>query len=142
MRTGQTVSMEITAEPLDGFTVLHLRGEFDSAHCPRLQEEVALLLSRGVDRVALDLRKVSFINSTALGAILEVFRCVCARNGKLVIARPSRFCRLILQKLGLDRVIPVFDSSEDAGRALVEKPHPMDPPTRGSSSAPGPPVHR
>jgi anti-anti-sigma factor len=115
--------MQVTVEPRDSYTILHLRGEFDTFYCPLLQKEVDGLISAGVNRVALNLRLVKFINSTALGAIIKASKILVANGGKLVIARPSPFCRDIIEKVGLDRVVPMFDSDELAGAALAkEKP--------------------
>ena len=112
--------MHINAEPRDNFTILHLRGEFDTFYCPHLHKEIEELIAAGTTRVALNLRLVRFINSTALGAIIKASKMLEAQGGKLVIARPSRFCADIIQKVGLDRVVPMFESDEAAGAALLE----------------------
>jgi len=111
--------MQITAEPRDGYTILHLRGEFDTFYCPLLQKEIDGLIKSGVHRIALNLRLVKFINSTALGAIIKASKVLGVQHGKLVISRPSVFCKDIMEKVGLDRVVPLFDSDEAAGAALV-----------------------
>ena len=111
--------MQVTVEPRDSFTILHLRGEFDTFYCPLLQKEIEGLLAAGVNRVALNLRLVKFINSTALGAIIKSSKMLASGGGKLVISRPSLFCRDIIEKVGLDRVVPVHDSDEAAGSALL-----------------------
>jgi anti-anti-sigma factor len=112
--------MHITAEPRDNYAILHLRGEFDTFYCPHLHKEIEELIAAGTTRVALNLRLVRFINSTALGAIIKASRMLEAKKGRLVIARPSRFCADIIQKVGLDRVVPMFDSDEAAGAALLD----------------------
>lgn len=110
--------MQITAEPRESFTILHLRGEFDTFYCPLLQKEVDGLARAGVTRVVLNLRLVKFINSTALGAIIKASKALQSTGGKLAIARPSAFCRDIIEKVGLDRVVPVFETDEAAGAAI------------------------
>jgi len=112
--------MHITAEPRDNYTILHLRGEFDTFYCPHLHKEVEALMTAGTNRIVLNLRLVKFINSTALGAIIKASKTLGAEGGKLTIARPSRFCADIIQKVGLDRVVPMFESDEAAGAALLE----------------------
>ena len=111
--------MHITVEPSENHAVLHLRGEFDTYYCPLLQEEINGIQKTGVNHVVLNLRMVKFINSTALGAIIKASKALGAVNGKLVIARPSAFCRDILEKVGLDRVVPIYDTDEDAIGALT-----------------------
>ena len=112
--------MHIKAEPRDQYTILHLRGEFDTYYCPMLQKEIDALISAGVVHVALNLRLVKFINSTALGAIIKASKVLKAAGGKLVISRPSSFCRDIMEKVGLERVVTLYDSDEEAGAGLFE----------------------
>src|SRR6185295_17846333 len=111
--------MQVTVEPRDNFTILHLRGEFDTFYCALLQKEIDGLIASGVNRVALNLRLVKFINSTALGAIIKASKILGANSGKMVISRPSVFCKDIIEKVGLDRVVPMFDTDEAAGAALL-----------------------
>jgi anti-anti-sigma factor len=111
--------MHINVEHLQNHAILHLRGEFDSYYVKNLQQEIDELVKSGVTRVVLSLRHVKFINSTALGSIIKVSKTLSAKNGKLVISRPSPFCREIIEKVGLDRVVPIFDDEESAGRAVT-----------------------
>ena len=106
--------MQITVEPRENFTILHLRGEFDTFYCPHLQKGIDSLVAAGVSRIALNLRLVKFINSTALGAIYKASRGLSANGGQLVISRPSNFCRDISDKVGLDRSVPIHDSDDQA----------------------------
>lgn len=111
--------MHITVEPRDTYAILHLRGEFDTYYVPLLQEEIEGLLKAGMNSAVMNLRLVKFINSTALGAIIKASKQLNASQGRLVISRPSKFCRDIIEKVGLDRVVPVFESDEDAAASLT-----------------------
>ncbi|MBL8801609.1 MAG: STAS domain-containing protein [Planctomycetes bacterium] len=110
--------MHINVEHGDQYATLHLRGEFDTFYCKKLQEEIDALASSGIVRVSLNLRLVKFINSTALGAIIKASKSLTSKSGKLVIARPSSFCRDIITKVGVDRVVPIHDTDEEAVKAL------------------------
>lgn len=116
--------MRITVEPREGFAVLHLRGEFDSLPCAFLRRGILALIRAGSFRIVLDLELVTFINSQALGAILEASHVLASCDGALVIARPSALCRKVVDRVGLERVIPVFDTAEQAGAALLEEHEP------------------
>ena len=106
--------MHITVEPSENHAILHLRGEFDTYYCPLLQEEIDAVVKSGVRNVVLNLRMVKFINSTALGAIIKASKSMKSEGGALAISRPSSFCRDIISKVGLDRVVGVFDTDEAA----------------------------
>ncbi len=111
--------MHINVEHGQNFATLHLRGEFDTFYCTAFQTEVAALQKAGVHRVVLNLRQVKFINSTALGTIIKVFKQLKEKGGKLVISRPSEFCREMIKKVGIDRIVPVCDSDEAAQAAVI-----------------------
>ncbi|MEZ5976105.1 MAG: STAS domain-containing protein [Planctomycetota bacterium] len=110
--------MHISSEPAGSITILHLRGEFDTFYCSMLEKEVAGALERGAEHLVLNLRLVKYINSTALGSILKVSKAVKQAGGRLVISSPSTFCKEILGKVGLDRVVPVYESDDAALDAL------------------------
>lgn len=106
--------MHISVEPSEDHAILHLRGEFDTYYVPLLQKEIDDLAKAGIVRVVLNLRLVKFINSTALGAIIKASKSLGPKHGKLAVSRPSPFCRDIIEKVGLDRVVGVFDTDEAA----------------------------
>jgi len=110
--------MRITVEPGEDSATLHLRGEFDIFYCPMLEKEISSLVAAGIRHVVLNLRMVSFINSTALGAIFKVSKFLKEHDGRLVISRPSPFCLDIIQKIGLNRVVSIYDTDEAARAAL------------------------
>src|SRR5258708_5100665 len=112
--------MQISVEPREDYAILHLRGEFDTYYVPALQQEIDQLGKSGIHKAVLNLRLVRFINPTALGAVIKSSKQLAQKGGKLVISRPSTFCRDIFEKVGLDRVVPVFDSDEAATAALKQ----------------------
>jgi len=114
--------MHISVEPRNGYAILHLRGEFDTYYVPALQDEVDALSKSGVNKIILNLRLVRFINSTALGAMIKLSKQLGAAGGGVRISRPSKFSRDIIEKVGLDRVVPVFDSDEEAAVSFGKAP--------------------
>lgn len=112
--------MKIVAEPLEDFVVLRLQGEFDTLTCPPFLREIDRLLSEGVTRIALNLRLVKFINSTALGAIIRAAKALRNRGGELVVSQPSSFARDAMRKIGLDSRVPIRASDEEALRTLSD----------------------
>lgn len=112
--------MHISVEPRDEYAILHLRGEFDTYYVPQMQQEIDALIKAGVVHVVLNLRLVKFINSTALGAMIKASKQLSERGGKLAVSRPSSFCRDIIEKVGLDRVLGVYDTDESAAEYLMQ----------------------
>ncbi len=111
--------MRITVDPRDHYTILHLRGEFDTFYCGPFMKEVDSLIEAGVAHVVLNMRMVKFINSTALGAILRASKSLRAHDGRLAISRPSSFSRTVMERVGIERIVPVFDTDEAAGEHVA-----------------------
>ena len=111
--------MKLTIDPLENLVILRVHGEFDTFGCPRFLDEIESLAAAGVQHVVVNLRLVKFINSTALGAILEAAQNL-EGQGHLVVSHPSKFCREVMQSIGMNQVVPIFDSDEDACQALKE----------------------
>ena len=98
--------------------VLALSGELDLYSTPRLVAELEALAPDGAD-VVLDLTEVTFIDSTALGAILIGARRLTQAGGGLVLAGPTPATTRLLGVVGIDRVVPLFETSERALEHLV-----------------------
>jgi anti-sigma B factor antagonist len=98
--------------------ILHLKGEFDTIYCPVLEREIDSLVDGGIQRVALNMRLTKFINSTALGAIVKARKRLSQAGGELVISHPSPFTRDVISKVGLDKIVRVFEDDRAAIAAL------------------------
>ena len=112
--------MNIDTTLTDDYAILTLKGEFDTFHCPRFQAELEAQLDQDMAFIILNMRRVKFINSTALGAIIKASNLCKSEDGELVISNPSRMVRDIVTTLGIDQMVPVFDDEESAGRHIIK----------------------
>lgn len=112
--------MKIDKSTFDDYAILTLKGEFDTFYCPSLQVEVEALIERGINHLILDLRLVKFINSTALGAIIKAHKRCRAEAGELVLAQPSNFVRDVVRKVGIDKLISMFETDQEAQKAIIK----------------------
>lgn len=104
----------ITVEMSDECAILSLAGQFDSCVCQVFRTRLDSVRRSGIDRVVLDLDRVRFVNSRALACIVAGAKAAAASGGQLVLARPSAFCRNIIRKIGLERLVAVFDTRQSA----------------------------
>ncbi|HET6204914.1 MAG TPA: STAS domain-containing protein [Planctomycetota bacterium] len=104
--------------------VLHLKGEFDTFHCPAFTDAVEALAKSGAVRVALNLRLTPFLNSTALGALVKARKRLRDAGGELAIAQPSPFVKSVIEKVGLEKSIRMFPDEAQALAHLEAAPAP------------------
>jgi anti-sigma B factor antagonist len=97
----------------DGTHVLAVRGELDLYSTPQLTAELETIASERTN-VVVDLTEVSFMDSTALGAILLASRRLRDANRRLALVSPVAATTKLLTMVGIDRVVPVVESRDDA----------------------------
>ncbi len=110
----------------DGWVILRLAGELDlrGAQVLRRRAETALY-RHGTWRLVLNLKKVGFLDSSGLGALLARHRALTLRGGALVLVAPQPHVRAVLQLSGLAGILPVAPTEE---RALAQAPAAPRPP--------------
>lgn len=99
-------------ESREGSIVVTLGGELDLYNADEVRAALAEAISEQPARIVVDMAAVEFVDSTALGVLIEA-RSRLGRDG-LLLAAPQIETRRTLQVSGLDRHLPVHDSIADA----------------------------
>jgi anti-sigma B factor antagonist len=95
-------------------TVLRLAGDIDIHSAPEITEQLTRLQGEGNRAIVVDLSGVSFLDSSALGALVAAHRAQTEAGGTLKIAAPRAHVLKVFRITRLSEVIPVFDSVEAA----------------------------
>jgi anti-sigma B factor antagonist len=103
---------------VEGACVVRLGGELDLYNAPQVRDALAEACSDSPQRVVVDLSEVEFIDSTALGVLIEARTRIDNRQAFL-LAAPGLETRRALEISGLDRHFSVHDSVSDALLAKV-----------------------
>ena len=105
-------------EPDGDGIVLTLSGELDAYDAPTLRTASAEAVTGFGETVlvVLDLRAVSFLDSTVLGTIVGLLKRVRERDGELRVVLPETAARRIFELTGLDRSLDVRPNRADALR--------------------------
>jgi anti-anti-sigma factor len=97
--------------------VLTAQGELDAYGAPDLGSGLETAASRGP--FVADLSKVSFMDSTALGVLVRVFKDAAARGIAARVVLPQSAARRIFEITTLDRVLPTSPSRAQAVEKLT-----------------------
>lgn len=81
---------------------------------PKLIEAVQAEVAQGVRLVALDLSSVTYIDSATIGCVMDIFRLLEDKGGKLHISAPQARVESMLSMAGVHRVVPIFREEEEA----------------------------
>jgi anti-sigma B factor antagonist len=102
----------------DGSVVVSLAGELDLYNAHEVREALIECCAEEPNRLVVDLAGVTFIDSTALGVLIEARTRMANRRGFL-LAAPGLETRRALEISGLDRHFAVHDSLDAALAASV-----------------------
>src|SRR3954447_18326189 len=107
-------------EPVDDKThVVKPAGEIDALTAPQLGSTLLGLADDGKTGVVVDLSHVTFIDSTAIGVILNALRALAARSGHLVLVCPNKRPPKPFEVTGLPSRLPITRTLEDALGSLA-----------------------
>jgi anti-sigma B factor antagonist len=96
----------------DGASVMRLAGELELYNAADLRAALDQAIAPGPRCIVIDLALVEFVDSTALGVLIEA-RSKLGYDGVL-LAAPQLETRRTLEVSGLDRHLPVHDSVDGA----------------------------
>ena len=102
-----------SVEKRDGATVVALAGELDLYNAEDVRAALLEVCAEEPAVLVLDLAEVTFIDSTALGVLIEARSRLADRDG-FRLAAPGLETRRALEVSGLDRHFQVFDTVADA----------------------------
>ena len=103
-------------ERTDGYIVVSLAGELDLYNASSVREALLECCVENPERLIVDLSAVKFIDSTALGVLIEA-RTRLANRKSFLLAAPGLETRRALEISGLDRHFAVHESVEQARTA-------------------------
>jgi anti-anti-sigma factor len=107
--------MEIAIETLPNHhAVVTLDGRLDMLVAVDMKKKLAEVVASGSNRLVIDLEKVSFVDSSGLGALISGLKAARVAGGDLRIARAGKQVRYILEVSTLDRVLRPYPTLEEA----------------------------
>jgi anti-sigma B factor antagonist len=108
----------LSVESVGEACVVKLGGELDLYNAPQIRDALNQACDGSPARVVVDLSEVEFIDSTALGVLIEARTKIDNRRAFL-LAAPALETRRALAISGLDRHFTVHDSVSEALVAKV-----------------------
>ena len=114
----------IREDPIGGIersgssVVVSLAGELDLYNAHAVREALLACCAEAPERLVVDLSDVKFIDSTALGVLIEA-RTRLANHRAFLLAAPGLETRRALEISGLDRHFAVHDSLDAALAAAL-----------------------
>lgn len=104
-------SFELGVESDDARVAFIPRGELDLATAPELEEQVLAAIREGARSVVLDLRELTFMDSTGVRTIVAAHQMAEETGNGLKIVRPPRDSAVsrVIEISGIDEALGLVD---------------------------------
>jgi anti-sigma B factor antagonist len=99
-------------------TVVRPSGYLDVSTSPRLRETLMEVAAEGPSAVILDLGRVEFLDSSALGVILHGWKLLGAAGETLCVVSPEERITKIFEMTGLHLSLGIYPTVEEARAGL------------------------
>ncbi len=109
------MSEKLKIEALDDKKIIRLVGRVDARYVQEISTDVKAVAT---DILALDMSKVTFIDSSALGLIVSTFRRNQEAGSKFCLFGMSPQVRAVFELTRLHRIFDIFDDEQQALAAL------------------------
>lgn len=111
--------LRVDIEDRGAHAVVTAVGEIDAATADTVGEAVTRAFADGYRLVLLDFAGVSFIDSTGLGMLVRAHRTADISHAAFAVVHPTPPTRKLIRVLGLDQLLHIHDSHEQALAELL-----------------------
>ena len=110
--------LDIQVEQVGNVSVVSLSGAIDPTNVEDFKSTLRPLCAKDGNSVLLDCGSLSYVNSASIGLLSNYHRICATNNGELALCCVWDKIQNILRLLGLDCVLKIHQSREDALEAM------------------------
>lgn len=106
--------MEIAVEQVENVAIVEIPvEELDASNAGELKHDMAPVLEANA-KLVIDLRRVRFVDSSGLGAILSCLRLLGAKGGELKLCGMTKQVRAAFELVRMHRIFDILPSRDEA----------------------------
>lgn len=106
------MNLKVEINKLEGRTVVSVAGEIDAYTAPKLREAVIPLAEEPNPILTINLKNVSYMDSTGLGVFVGLLKIVRKHDGQLNLVELSDRLERLFSITGLSDIIDISSKSE------------------------------
>ena len=106
--------MKIQQKEKDGVTIFELSGELDFHSSPQFRDKLQETTDKQAPKLLVNLKKVSYIDSSGLATFVEGLQKIKRYNGKLVLSELTPAVRGVFEIAKLDSIFTLANTEQEA----------------------------
>ncbi|NJO27480.1 MAG: STAS domain-containing protein [Richelia sp. SL_2_1] len=101
--------------------VVQPSGVLDATKSQYFREEIVKTLENRPKIVLVDLKDITFMDSSGLGALVLAFKTLRSAETKLVICSINEQIKILFELTGMDKVFEIFSNQDEFYKAVLPK---------------------
>ena len=97
-----------------GAIVVVVSGQLTLREAPAFHGFLIELCAKSPRRLVVNLSEVTFIDSSGVGTLTDIFRRLKKTGGMLALVGLKRMVRSVFEITRLDKLLPIFDNEQEA----------------------------
>ncbi|ABG57486.1 STAS domain-containing protein [Cytophaga hutchinsonii] len=106
--------MRITSVKENEFYIVAIEGDLDASSSIQLDQAIEEAVANGENKIIVDCSQLEYISSAGLGVFMSYIQDFQSNNISLVLCHLSEKVRNVFQILGLDELLKIVDTKEEA----------------------------
>lgn len=111
--------MEIFSEKKHPFMVIHVKGDVDAGSSIKLDTAIAEAANTGETKIIINCKELNYISSAGLGVFMSYLQDFEHKSILFVLCHLSEKVFNVFRVLGLDELIQIVPTEEDAKNLIV-----------------------
>lgn len=109
------MDLDFRKKPGNGVTIVDVNGDLDLYNAPKFKQAIFDIVDTGAKKVILNMRQVTYIDSSGLGAIIKNLQHIKAAGGDMTLLELQDSPRKVFE---LSNIISLFKLHEDETAAV------------------------
>lgn len=93
--------------------IIQLTGILDGTRTQELRDQIAQAIEQSAKVILIDLKDVTFMDSSGLGALVTALKTVRSAGGKLCVCSVNEQVKILFELTSMDRVFEIFRDQGD-----------------------------
>lgn len=106
--------MEINHREKEGIEILDIQGEIDLYNAPEIKDTIQKLIEQQKYNIIINLEKVSYIDSSGIGALISSLSNLKKYQGSLKIINVYASVKKVFELTKLTSFFEIYDSEDEA----------------------------
>lgn len=101
----------------DGAVIVALAGELTLRESPAFHDTLLELCEQTPVHIVVNLQELTFIDSSGVGTLTDIFRRIKKGDGKFALVGMSKMVRSVFEITRLDRFFSIYETEQEALKA-------------------------